>query len=259
MATNLANLKMLLFSGGQSERNQPYYHYCHDWLQQFLSNSLPPDPKILFISWAVWGGHDADKMFSYGQEHWGQFGLKLAALHQQDDYLKAIENTDAIIVGGGSIHMLVNDLEKTDLMDVIKDKVRRGCLYIGTSAGSVITGPSMHTASEPPLIHIPSHKTLGILPFQLNSHYYEVNSDQFHNGPTPDARIKNYLQLNPEPRPVVCLRDGSFLHIHDNSITVGGVKPVTVFDLGLKKDTFEPGTNLKSLLNYRGKYYKKRL
>jgi len=255
----MTNLRMLLFSNGQSERNQPYYHYCHNWLQDFLTHELPINPNILFISWAVWGGHTADQMFSYGQEHWGQFGLKLSALHQQEDYLKAIENADAIIVGGGSIHMLVNDLEKTNLMGVIKEKIRQGCLYIGTSAGSIITGPSMHTASEPPLIHIPSHKTLGILPFQINSHYYEVDSDYYHNGPTPSARIKNYLQLNPDPRPVACLRDGSFLQVHNGTITVRGVRNVTTFDLNLKKETFTPGTDLKSLLNFRGRYYKKRL
>lgn len=255
----MSNLRMLLFSGGQSERNQPYYHYCHDWLQDYLKQNLPADPKVLFISWAVWGGHDADKMFGYGQDHWGQFGLKLSALHQQEDYLKAIESADAIIVGGGSIHMLVNDLEKTDVMPLIKEKVRQGCLYIGTSAGSIIAGPTMHTASEPALIHIPSHRTLGILPFQLNAHYYEVDSDQFHNGPTPEARIKNYLQLNPEPRPVVCMRDGSFLHIQNDSITVRGVRDITTIDLLLRKETYKPGSSLKSLLNFRGRYYKKRL
>jgi dipeptidase E len=251
----MKKLNMLLFSGGQAERKMPYYHYCKTWLHNFLNTSLSPQANVFFISWAVWGGHDADKMFSYGKDHWGQFGLKLKPLHKQTNYVAAIHAADAIIVGGGSIHVLVNELEKRHLMKPLKEKVQNGCLYVGTSAGSVIAGPTMHTAAEPPLIHIPSHKTLGILPFQINTHYYDIGPTQFHNGPTPEARIKNYLQLNPDPHPVACMRDGSFLHIHDGTITTKGIKHITIIDRKLHREDFPPESDLKPLLNKRSHFY----
>ncbi len=247
--------KVLLFSGGQSQKGMPYYHYCKDWLSGFLKENLSKKSKVLFVGWAVWGDHSADQMFSYGQEHWNPFGLTLTALHKEKNFFSAIEKADAIIVGGGSIHMLVNELERYGLMSAIKDKVESGCLYIGTSSGSLITGPTMHTASEPPMIHIASHKTMAILPFQINAHYYDQDPDWFHHGPIPAVRIKNYIQLNPNPRPVVCLRDGGFLLVEGNKITVMGQKAATVFDLCLRRYDFESGADLTELLNPDSRYY----
>jgi dipeptidase E len=249
-------LNMLLFGGGQSEKRQPYYEYCHDWLQNYLTQHLPANPKIMFISWAIWGGHDEDKMFAYGQEHWRSFGLNLTSLHQQPDYFEAIGEADAIIVGGGSIHSLVDKLEKNHLMAPLRERIQQGCIYVGTSAGAIIAGPTMHTAGEPPLIHIMSHKTLDIVPFQVTAHYYDIGPDQFHPGPPPEARIKNYLRLNPHPAPVACLRDGAILHIENGKVMVQGIKPVTIFDRKLQRLDFEPGTEIPLLLNYRSKFYR---
>lgn len=246
--------KMVLFSGGQSIKGALYYHFCQDWLLEYLKKNLRPKAKVVFIAWALWGSYSADQMFNFAVEHWGRFGLKLIALHQQKNYFKAIKSADAIIVGGGSLHVLVKELEQVGLMPAIKDKIESGCLYIGTSAGSVITGPTMHTANEPPMIHIPSHKTLGILPFQLSAHYYDHDPDEFHHGPPPPVRVKNYLQLNPKPCPVVCLRDGGYLLVEGNDITVMG-KPATVFDLCLRRFDFEPGDHLNELLSTDSRYY----
>lgn len=234
------NLNMLLFSNGQTEKNMPYYHYCKEWLQDWVDKNIKNKKKIYFISWAVWGQYDADAMFGFGQEHWGQFGLKLLPFHKQRDYLKAIEEAEAIIVSGGSIHMLVSQLEKNNLMGPLKTKIESGCPYIGTSSGSLIMGPTMHTATEPPLINIPTLVTLGVLPFQLTAHYYDHDSDEFHHGPTPYVRIKNYLQLNPEAKPVLAMRDGSYLHIEGGKIIVMGTKPMTFFDLKLNRFDFTP-------------------
>lgn len=247
--------KLLLFSSGQSIKGAPYYHYADNWLPGFLKENLRPKSKVVFISWALWGSYTADQMFNFGAEQWGRFGVKLIALHQQKNYFETIKKADAIIVGGGSIHVLVSELEKVGLMPAIKDRVESGCLYIGTSSGAVITGPTMHTAGEPPMIHIPSHKTMGILPFQLNAHYYDHDPDEFHHGPPPPIRMKNYLQLNPNPKPVVCLRDGGFILVDGRKITVMGEKPVTVFDLCLRRYDFEPGSDLGELLNPDSRYY----
>ena len=251
------NPSIILFGGGQSEAKKPYYHYCHDWLQDFFSRNLTNRENILFISWAIWGGHDADKMFSYGQEHWGQFGLNLKALHKAKNMTKEIEEADAIIVGGGSVHMLVRELENNRLMMPLRKKIESGCLYIGTSAGSVICGPTMHTASEPPLIHIPSHKTLGVVPFQINAHYYDNDPDAFHHGPTPATRLKNYLLLNPNPKPVVCIRDGSYLRINGGKVEVMGIHPVTVFGTDMQRYDFSPGSYIDSILDTKSVYYQR--
>lgn len=233
---------MLLFSGGQTEVGKPYYHYAYDWLKSYLAPYI--GKNILFVPWAIWNDNGADAMFRYGQEHWGQFGLTLTSLHNAANYEKAIDSADAIIVGGGSIHMLINTLVKNKLMKPLKDKIESGCLYMGTSAGSIIVCPGIYTALEPPMVELLTNKTLGVIPFQITTHYYDHDPDEFHHGPPPIVRVKNYLRLNPDPKPVVCLRDGSFLHFENGEITVRGTASVTIFDLNLARTDFKPNEKL---------------
>lgn len=252
----MAKRNLILLSSGQTQKHGSYYHYCQDFLNDIFSKYLTQDSKILYIPWAIWGGQDEDTVFYWGQRHFEKFGLKLNALHQQSDYFTAIQQADAIITEGGSIHMLVRSLELNQIMLPLKDKLESGCLYLGTSSGSIITGPTMHTATEPPIIHIPSHKTLGVLPFQISPHYYDPDPEKFHDGPSPEDRIKNYLQLNPEPKPVLCLKEGSIVRVIDDSLTTHGTVETVLFDRKLQKYHFQPGSDLSKLLNYRSKYYK---
>ena len=234
---------MLLFSGGQTEVGKPYYHYAYDWLKSYLAPYV--NKKILFIPWAIWGDHGAQDMFKFGQEQWGQFGLTLTGLHNEHNFEEAIKMADVIITGGGSIHLLVNTLAKNDLFPAIRVKVNSGALYIGTSAGSIIACPTMHTALEPSMLPAVTYDTMGVIPFQIATHYYDHDPDEFHHGPPPIVRIKNYLRLNPHPYPVACLRDGSFLQIENGEITVQGIKPVTYFDLNLARTDINPGEREK--------------
>jgi dipeptidase E len=251
-------LKLLLIGGAQVEKRQKYYEYCQDFLNGYLRTNLPSNPKVMLIPWAIWGNYDADKMFKFSQEHWAPFGLELTPFHLQKDYFQALGEADMIIVSGGSIHSLVDNLEKNHLMEPLRERIHQGCVYVGTSSGSVIAGPTMHTATEPPLIHVMSHKTLDIVPFQINVHYYDIGPDEFHHGPPPDVRIKNYLQINPHPAPVVCLRDGSLLEIAGDKCIVRGIQPATVFTKRLKRIEFEPDSEIPLLLNYRSRYYKEK-
>lgn len=238
----MTNLKMLLFSGGQTEVGKPYYHYAHDWLKIYLAPFK--NKNVLFIPWAIWNDHGAADMFRFGQEHWGQFGLTLNGLHNAPDYRKAIAKAEAIIVGGGSTHLLVNQLAKNNLFPTLKNKIESGCLYMGTSAGAIIPGPGIYTALEPPIVKLLRYETLGVIPFQINTHYYDHDPEEFHHGPAPIVRVKNYLLLNPDPKPVCCLRDGSFLHFENNEITVRGTTSATLFDLNLARHDFKPGEKL---------------
>jgi dipeptidase E len=59
---------------------------------------------------------------------------------------------------------------KNNIMNALA--ARKGTPYLGTSAGSVICGLSMQTTNDMPIVYPPSFKTLGILPFDLNAHFF---------------------------------------------------------------------------------------
>lgn len=54
-----------------------------------------------------------------------------------------IDEYDIIYVCGGNTIYLLQQLQKTDTFELIKEKVREGKPYIGTSAGSIIAGPKV--------------------------------------------------------------------------------------------------------------------
>lgn len=250
--------EVLLFSGGQSEANQPYFHYADGWLPDYLRSHLGSTPNVLYVPWAIWSGSDADKMFNNGQEHWGRFGLGLTPIHRQSNMVKAVERADAIIVGGGSIHMLVKSLAEHKLFEPIRKRIHEGGLYIGESAGAVVACPTRHSALEPSFINLPQSHTLGLVPFQLTPHYYDVHRGEHHHGPPPSARIRNYLEFNEHPLPVVAVRDGSCLHVTADRVSLLGDKDVRVFNVNLSDERYEPGADLSSLLNVRSHHYTSR-
>jgi len=252
------NNQILLFSGGQSEQRQPYYHYADSWLPSYLQSKLTDKALIMYIPWAMWARNSADDMFKYGQEHWGRLGLELHPLHREHNMQKAIEKADAIIVGGGSIHMLTQEVARHKLMNPIRQRVREGCLYIGTSAGSVLACPTRHSATEPPPISLKRYATLGIVPFQLTPHFYERGSDRFHSGPPPLDRIYNYIAFYPHPRPVIGIKDGSALVIDGKSMHIHGEKSALIVSPDFTQHHILPKTDLTELLNTSSVYYRKR-
>lgn len=247
---------LLLFSGGQSEPNQPYYHYADSWLPAYLHEKLGSHSRVMFAPWAIWAGHSADDMFKYGSDHWGRLGLSVEPLHRQSNMIHAVEGADAIIIGGGSVHMLVKALAEHRLMPAIQRRVREGGLYIGTSAGSVVACPTRLSAMEPPPIALERYRTLRLVPFQITPHFYEPRKDVHHSGPPPIARIRNYIAFNTDSKPVVALKDGSCLRVEDDTMTLIGEKTAMLVSPESGEERVRPNTDLSQLLNPRSAYFR---
>jgi dipeptidase E len=164
---------------------------------------------------------------------------------------QVIEHAQVIMVGGGNTFKLLHDLYQFELVELIKHKVKTGTPYIGWSAGSNITGLTIGTTNDMPIIEPQSFKALGFFPFQINPHYINVKADG-HNGETRDERLREFLKVNAGIS-IVGLPEGTALRLEDKTLKLEGQEQAVLFQTKSKevepvRKIIESGFDLSFLL-----------
>jgi dipeptidase E len=186
----------------------------------FLENSLPlikgfignSNVKIAFIPFA-------SVQRDY-EEYGNMVKQALASLSYSIDTVvpesarSVIETAHVIMVGGGNTFKLLHDIYDLELFHLIQTKVKSGTPYIGWSAGANISGESICTTNDMPIIQPQSFTAFGFLPFQINPHYINQKLEG-HNGETRDQRLEEFIALNPEI-PVIGLPEGTALQLNNS-------------------------------------------
>ncbi|MCI4441887.1 MAG: dipeptidase PepE [Lentimicrobium sp.] len=175
---------------------------------------------ILFIPFARPGGISHDEYTAKVALAFAKINKEVKGIHEYEDFSKAIKNAEGIFTGGGNTFLLVNQLYENNIMTVLADAVKEGIPYLGTSAGSNICGLTMQTTNDMPIIYPPSFETLGLIPFNLNPHYLDSDTQSKHMGETRETRINEFHSFNNIP--VLGLREGSWIEVKDDTITLKG-------------------------------------
>ncbi len=124
--------------------------------------------EILFIPYARPGGVSHEDYTATVRLAFAKIAKTVRGLHEFENPVEAIQKAQGIFTGGGNTFLLVTQLYAHQVMAVLAQTVADGTPYLGSSAGSNITGLTMQTTNDMPIIYPPSFTTLGLIPFNLN-------------------------------------------------------------------------------------------
>ena len=94
-----------------------------------------------------------------------------------DELEKLLQNKDAVYVEGGNTFYLLRAVRESGFDKVIKKLIERGVPYIGVSAGSYITCPTIETSTwkkpgeEKNRFGVTDLTAMSLVPFLLKVHY----------------------------------------------------------------------------------------
>jgi len=216
-------MKNLIVASTSTLHGSSFLSYISEEISELFSDTK----EVLFIPYARPGGMTHDAYTQIASEAFKKLNINLVGIHTFQNPEKAILNASGIFVGGGNTFVLVSQLYKENLMEVLRRAIFEGLPYLGTSAGSNICGVSMMNTNDMPIRYPPSFKTLGVIPFNINPHYLDPNPASKHMGETRETRIKEYHSRNTIP--VVGLREGSWLRVKGNEIQLNGLLSARIF------------------------------
>ena len=231
----------LLLISNSTNAGEQYLQYPIKNIESFLQGVS----EVVFIPYAA-------VTFSYAayeakvQARFDEIGIKVRSIHRSKNPRRMIREAQAICLGGGNTFALAKKMHEQGLMTAILRKIKEGTPYVGWSAGSNVSCPTICTTNDMPIVQPESFKAIGAVKFQINPHYLDANPEG-HAGETREQRIEEYIEANPR-RWVVGLREGCMLHLHDGQMELIGSRPMRIFKKGVETFEVQPGDDLSFLL-----------
>lgn len=183
---------------------------------------LPKSPqgtKVAFIPTAAdpypaapWMQNDRNKLKELGFTVF-DFDLKNKS---EAETRETLTNADIVFVAGGNTFYLLEKANRSGFTNVIKDLVNKGTIYIGSSAGSVITGPDIEPVKvfdDPKAAQLNSTDGFHFIDFVILPHYGEKKRLNTHKAVVNEYKDTYKLQL---------LTDEQFVLVEDKGFKILG-------------------------------------
>lgn len=232
-------VKLLLISNS-TNAGEAYLEHPKEEIKRFLGDVK----KVLFFPWAA-------VTFSYDeyerkvQERFSEFGVEVDSIHHYKNVKIAIQEAQAIVVGGGNTFKLLKTIQQHDIIETVRNKVLGGTPYIGWSAGANVACPTICTTNDMPITEPDNFNAFNLVRFQINPHYLDSHP-QGHAGETREDRIMEFVEMDPYSY-VVGLREGTMLLLENVTLNLKGPKSARIFKKGMVPKETQPGDDLDFL------------
>ncbi len=241
----------LLLISNSTNYGEAYLGWPREYIKSFLQETTAK--RVLFIPYAGVNLSDDGLTASFDAYEarvkavFAELGYEIYSIHREANAVKAVQEAEAIAVGGGNTFHLVYMMHKMNIMTAIRQRVLEGLPYMGWSAGSNVACPSLRTTNDMPIIEPESFNCLNVIPFQINPHYLDANPEG-HGGETREQRINEFLVVNPSLY-VAGLREACLLRIRGNQIQHVGSRHLRVFKQGLDPKEYKSSDDIQFLMN----------
>jgi dipeptidase E len=210
-------MKLLLTSAGISNTS------IHDALVDLLGKPIA-EASALFVPTAIYalpGGADIARRVICGsigspfcELGWKSLGvLELTALPsiKEEHWISMLQETDALLVGGGDCQYLCYWMQQSGLADLLQSLLRK-TVYVGLSAGSMVM-TRFGTTYGGHTLPAESDKALGLVDFALHPH---LDHEWF-----PENSLANLEKLAATiPVPSYAIDDQTAIRVTDGAVEV---------------------------------------
>jgi dipeptidase E len=235
---NQTNGKRVLLISNSTLYGSGYLDHAESEIRSFLGTV----GRVLFVPFAL---YDRDAYASMARERFQKIGYALESIHTAADAQQAVNDAEAIFIGGGNTFRLLKALYDANVLQTIRQRVAEGMFYIGSSAGSNVAGPTIKTTKDMPIVQPPSFDALGLVPFQISPHFLDPDPNATHMGETQEERILQFLEENDTP--VAGLREGAMVLAENGSHILKGSSGARIFRKGYEPVETKPGEKLDYL------------
>ena len=217
-------MRLLLISNS-TRQGGAYLDQCADAIVSFLGLSVR---RVLFVPYAVF---DREAYAARVRARFQGLGFAVDSVHDAPDGpVRAVENAEALFVGGGNTFRLLDALWRLELVEPIRRRAAARMPYVGVSAGSNVACPTIKTTNDMPIVEPPTLAALHLVPFNINPHYQDPMPGSTHMGETREQRIAEFHEENQPP--VVGLREGSWLLVDGPTVMLQGSVGARIFRRG---------------------------
>lgn len=243
---NQTNGTRVLLISNSTLYGSGYLDHAESEIRDFLGSIS----EVLFIPYAL---YDRAAYAAIASERFEKMGYGLRSIHSTTNAHQAVNDAEAVFIGGGNTFRLLKALYDADILQPIRERVAGGMLYIGSSAGSNVAGPTIKTTKDMPIVQPPSFDALDLVPFQISPHFLDPDPNSTHMGETQEERILQFFEENATP--VAGLREGAMVRAENGSHILKGSSGARIFRKDHEPVETKPGEKLDHFFQIKPSAY----
>ena len=228
-------MKRLLLLSNSTSHGSGYLDHAMEVIVHWLDGVR----RIAFVPFAV---QDHAGYVARVRERFAREGIAVQGVTADAEGASLLESAESVFVGGGNTFRLLDRLQRTGQLEVLKRRAGTGLPYLGASAGTNVAAPTVKTTNDMPIVEPRSFAALGLVPFQINPHYQDPDPASTHMGETREQRLKEFLEENDVP--VIGLREGTWLQVDGGRTTLAGPAGARIFRRGAEPQEVAAGADL---------------